>query len=209
VQKRGEVLKMPFMKEEMKKKDEAILADMEKEIKHSEEVEETTNEVNDSKEEDSNAVDTAAIQAELDKKTQELQESEDRLMRLRADFDNFRRRTRQEKEELSAVVLQGILADLLPLLDNFERALAVETSAEEAFKEGMSMVYNQFVASLQKNGLEPIKAVGEKFDPNFHQAVMRVEDAGQEDDTIIEELQKGYMAHGRVIRPSMVKVVAN
>ena len=200
---------MPFMKEEMKKKDEAILADMEKEIKHSEEVEETTNEVNDSKEEDSNAVDTAAIQAELDKKTQELQESEDRLMRLRADFDNFRRRTRQEKEELSAVVLQGILADLLPLLDNFERALAVETSAEEAFKEGMSMVYNQFVASLQKNGLEPIKAVGEKFDPNFHQAVMRVEDAGQEDDTIIEELQKGYMAHGRVIRPSMVKVVAN
>jgi molecular chaperone GrpE len=209
VQKRGEVLKMPFMKEEMKKKDEAILADMEKEIKHSDEVEETTNEVNDSKEEDSNAVDTAAIQAELDKKTQELQESEDRLMRLRADFDNFRRRTRQEKEELSAVVLQGILADLLPLLDNFERALAVETSAEEAFKEGMSMVYNQFVASLQKNGLEPIKAVGEKFDPNFHQAVMRVEDAGQEDDTIIEELQKGYMAHGRVIRPSMVKVVAN
>lgn len=199
---------MPFMKEEMKKKDEAILADMEKEIKQSEEVEETTDEITDSKE-DSNAVDTAAIQAELDKKTQELQESEDRLMRLRADFDNFRRRTRQEKEELSAVVLQGILADLLPLLDNFERALAVETSAEEAFKEGMSMVYNQFVASLQKNGLEPIKAVGEKFDPNFHQAVMRVEDADQEDDTIIEELQKGYMAHGRVIRPSMVKVVAN
>lgn len=199
---------MPFMKEEMKKKDEAILADMEKEIKQSEEVEETTDEITDSKE-DSNAVDTAAIQAELDKKTQELQESEDRLMRLRADFDNFRRRTRQEKEELSAVVLQGILADLLPFLDNFERALAVETSAEEAFKEGMSMVYNQFVASLQKNGLEPIKAVGEKFDPNFHQAVMRVEDAEQEDDTIIEELQKGYMAHGRVIRPSMVKVVAN
>ena len=199
---------MPFMKEEMKKKDEAILADMDKEIKQAEEAEETANEANDSNE-DSSAVDQAAIQAELDKKTQELQESEDRLMRLRADFDNFRRRTRQEKEELSAVVSQGILADLLPLLDNFERALAVETSAEEAFKEGMSMVYNQFVASLQKNGLEPIKAVGEKFDPNFHQAVMRVEDAGQEDDTIIEELQKGYMAHGRVIRPSMVKVVAN
>ncbi len=199
---------MPFMKEEMKKKDEAILADMDKEIKQAEEAEETANEANDSNE-DSSAVDQAAIQAELDKKAQELQESEDRLMRLRADFDNFRRRTRQEKEELSAVVLQGILADLLPLLDNFERALAVETSAEEAFKEGMSMVYNQFVASLQKNGLEPIKAVGEKFDPNFHQAVMRVEDAGQEDDTIIEELQKGYMAHGRVIRPSMVKVVAN
>ena len=193
---------MPFMKEEMKKKDEAVLADMEKEIKQSVQADETT-------EEDNSAVDITAIQTDLDKKTQELQESEDRLMRLRADFDNFRRRTRQEKEELSAVVSQGILADLLPLLDNFERALAVETAAEEAFKEGMSMVYNQFVASLQKNGLEPIQAVGEKFDPNFHQAVMRVEDAGQEDDTIIEELQKGYMAHGRVIRPSMVKVVAN
>lgn len=197
---------MPFMKEEMKKKDEAVLADMEKEIKQSVQADETTEEAT---EEDNSAVDITAIQTDLDKKTQELQESEDRLMRLRADFDNFRRRTRQEKEELSAVVSQGILADLLPLLDNFERALAVETAAEEAFKEGMSMVYNQFVASLQKNGLEPIQAVGEKFDPNFHQAVMRVEDAGQEDDTIIEELQKGYMAHGRVIRPSMVKVVAN
>jgi len=200
---------MPFMKEELKKKDEAILADMEQEIKQSEQAEAATDEAADQQEADSSAVDAAAIQADLDKKTQELKESEDRLMRLRADFDNFRRRTRQEKEELSAVVSQGILADLLPLLDNFERALAVETSAEEAFKEGMSMVYNQFVASLQKNGLEPIKAVGEKFDPNFHQAVMRVEDAGQEDDAILEELQKGYMAHGRVIRPSMVKVVAN
>ena len=196
---------MPFMKEEMKKKDAAILDDMEKEIEQAEQEPVKEDAAVDSAEEVSP---DAGLQGELDKKSQELQECNDRLMRLRADFDNFRRRTRQEKEELSAVVLQGVLTNLLPLLDNFERALAVETE-ESPFKEGMAMVHQQFVSTLGKSGLEPIKALHEKFDPNFHQAIMRVEDASQEDDTIVEELQKGYMAHGRVIRPCMVKVVSN
>ena len=101
------------------------------------------------------------------------------------------------------------MTELLPLVDNFERALAAETADADLLRDGIVMVYNQFAAVLQKNGLEPIKAVGEKFDPNFHQAVMRVEDTTKEDNTVVEELQKGYIVQARVIRPSMVKLIAN
>lgn len=149
------------------------------------------------------------IKQELDVQKALLQQTEDQYKRLQADFANFRRRNEKEREELSAVILQGLIKDLLPIIDNFERALAVEGVAGTPLHDGISMVYNQLMESLKKNGLETIKATGEKFDPNFHQAVMRVQDPEKEDDTIEEELQKGYMVQGRVIRPSMVKVVAN
>ena len=203
---------MPFMKEEMKKKDTAIMEDMEKEIEQAQQELAKETEVKaepDSIKETAEQAAEVMLQAEIDKKDAELQEVNDRLMRLRADFDNFRRRTRQEKEELSAVVLQNFMTELLPLVDNFERALAAETADADLLRDGIVMVYNQFAAVLQKNGLEPIKAVGEKFDPNFHQAVMRVEDTTKEDNTVVEELQKGYIVQARVIRPSMVKVIAN
>ena len=203
---------MPFMKEEMKKKDTAIMEDMEKEIEQAQQELAKETEVKaeqDSIKETAEQAAEVMLQAEIDKKDAELQEVNDRLMRLRADFDNFRRRTRQEKEELSAVVLQNFMTELLPLVDNFERALAAETADADLLRDGIVMVYNQFAAVLQKNGLEPIKAVGEKFDPYFHQAVMRVEDTTKEDNTVVEELQKGYIVQARVIRPSMVKVIAN
>ena len=149
------------------------------------------------------------IKKELEAQKELLQQSEDHYKRLQADFANFRRRNEKEREELSSVVLQGLIKDLLPIIDNFERALAVEGAAGTPLHDGISMVYNQLMESLKKNGLEVIKAAGEKFDPNFHQAVMRVQDPEKEDDTIEEEFQKGYMVQGRVIRPSMVKVVAN
>lgn len=149
------------------------------------------------------------IKQELDAQKALLQQTEDQYKRLQADFTNFRRRNEKEREELSSVVLQGLIKDLLPIIDNFERALAVEGVAGTPLHEGISMVYNQLMESLKKNGLEVITATGEKFDPNFHQAVMRVQDSEKEDGTIEEELQKGYMVQGRVIRPSMVKVVAN
>ena len=149
------------------------------------------------------------IKKELEAQKELLQQSEDHYKRLQADFANFRRRNEKEHEELSSVVLQGLIKDLLPIIDNFERALAVEGAAGTPLHDGISMVYNQLMESLKKNGLEVIKAAGEKFDPNFHQAVMRVQDPEKEDDTIEEEFQKGYMVQGRVIRPSMVKVVAN
>ena len=142
------------------------------------------------------------------KHAEELAEKESRYLRLQADFENFRRRTRQEKEELAAVVTQGLLKDMLPLLDNFERALASDKDGD-GFRTGVEMIYKQFAEALKKNGLEVIETEGKKFDPNFHQAVMRVEDPEREADTIAAELQKGYMAKGRVIRPSMVQVVTN
>lgn len=168
-------------------------------------VEETTTET--AVENDEATFDT--IKKELEAQKELLQQSEDHYKRLQADFANFRRRNEKEREELSSVVLQGLIKDLLPIIDNFERALAVEEAAGTPLHDGISMVYNQLMESLKKNGLEVIKAAGEKFDPNFHQAVMRVQDPEKEDDTIEEEFQKGYMVQGRVIRPSMVKVVAN
>lgn len=168
-------------------------------------VEETTTET--AVENDEATFDT--IKKELEAQKELLQQSEDHYKRLQADFANFRRRNEKEREELSSVVLQGLIKDLLPIIDNFERALAVEGATGTPLHDGISMVYNQLMESLKKNGLEVIKAAGEKFDPNFHQAVMRVQDPEKEDDTIEEEFQKGYMVQGRVIRPSMVKVVAN
>ena len=139
----------------------------------------------------------------------DLAEKDAQMLRLRADFDNFRRRSAKEREELAAVVTQGILTDMLPLLDNFERALLAEGSDLDSFRAGVSMIYKQMQEALAKNGLEVIDTKDKKFDPNFHQAVMRVQDPEKEDDTIEQELQKGYMVKGRVIRPSMVQVVSN
>lgn len=152
-------------------------------------------------------VQCVSLAADLAEREKQLQEAGERVKRLQADFDNFRRRTRQEKEEISVVVAQSLIKDLLPLLDNFERALAAAESSP--LKDGVEMISKQLVEILEKNGLEAIQAVGEKFDPNFHEAIMRVTDETKEDDMVAEELQKGYSVRGRVIRPSMVKVVAN
>ena len=204
-----------FMKDELKKKDEQKLEEMQQEINaagndEAEEAEEAENAASESAEteaENKDSQDEAA--AQIEKLTAELKEKEDRVLRLQADFENFRRRTSKEKEELSAVVTQGILKDMLPLLDNFERAMVAETKDGEAFQKGVEMIFTQFTEILKKNGLEHIEVEGQKFDPNFHQAVMRVQNADMEDDDIAQELQKGYMVKGRVIRPSMVQVVAN
>ena len=136
-------------------------------------------------------------------------ETEDKLLRLRADFENFRRRTRQEKEEVGNSVDAEFVKNLLPLIDNFERAMAADTTDVETFKKGMIMIQKQLMDALKNKGLEPIETKDAKFDPNFHQAVMRVENPDLEDDTIAMEMQKGYMVKGKVIRPAMVQVVSN
>ena len=146
--------------------------------------------------------DTAALEAQLKEKS-------DRILRLQADFENFRRRTAKEKEELAAVITQNLLTDLLPLLDNFERAMAVEQTDGEAFQKGVEMIFTQLREVMDKHGLENIEAEGKPFDPNVHQAVMRVENPDVEDGTITQVLQKGYQAKGRVIRPTMVQVAGN
>ena len=200
----------------MKKKDEQKLEEMQQEIDEAEAAQEDAAEGSEEEAPEEVAAADAAMQEEIealkgqvDGLNKDLQEKKDRLLRLQADFDNFRRRSAKEREEIYAVVTQNFCKDMLPLLDNFERAMAAETKDVEAFQKGVEMIFTQFQEILKKNGLEHIEAVGQKFDPNFHQAVMRVEDPEKEDDTVAQELQKGYMVKGRVIRPSMVQVVSN
>ena len=214
-----EVKGMPsFMKDELKKKDEEKLEEMKREIDEAEAADaaedaaddvraETAEGNREGTEEAENGADDPVKRAE--KLEADLAEKDAQMLRLRADFDNFRRRSAKEREELAAVVTQGILTDMLPLLDNFERALSAEGSDLDSFRAGVSMIYKQMTEALAKNGLEVIDTKDKKFDPNFHQAVMRVQDPEKEDDTIEQELQKGYMVKGRVIRPSMVQVVSN
>ena len=156
---------------------------------------------------------TETLKAEIERLKGELNEKQERYMRLQADFDNFRKRTAKEKTELAATIEQAFLKDLLPLLDNLSRATdAAETGEEsnvETLKKGIEMITQETVAVMGKHGLEPIDTEGKTFDPNFHQAVARVSDPEKEEGTIAAELQRGYIARGRVIRPSMVQVVSN
>lgn len=161
--------------------------------------------------------DEAAVEAEAEQDPAaeaealrvQLAEGAERMKRLQADFENFRRRTRQEKEELSNMVVQDFIKELLPMLDNFDRAMAAEATDAAKFQQGVEMIYNQLTEILKNKGMELIDTKDAKFDPNFHQAVMRVENPDLEDEAIAMELQKGYMVKGKVIRPSMVQVVAN
>ena len=161
--------------------------------------------------------DEAAVEAEAEQDPaaeaealkMQLAEGAERMKRLQADFENFRRRTRQEKEELSNMVVQDFIKELLPMLDNFDRAMAAEATDAAKFQQGVEMIYNQLAEILKNRGMELIDTKEAKFDPNFHQAVMRVENPDLEGEAIAMELQKGYMVKGKVIRPSMVQVVAN
>ncbi|WP_139193068.1 nucleotide exchange factor GrpE [Anaerobacillus alkalilacustris] len=132
----------------------------------------------------------------------------DRLLRVQADYDNFRRRTRQEKEAAAKYRSQSLLEELIPAIDNFDRALGVNAESDEAksIQQGMEMVYRQLTEALKNEGLEVIEAVGQDFDPHYHQAVMQVESEDYQPNVVVEELQKGYKLKDRVIRPSMVKV---
>ncbi|MCF0154214.1 MAG: nucleotide exchange factor GrpE [Veillonella sp.] len=143
--------------------------------------------------------DLAALQEEFD----------NRYKRLQADFDNFRRRTNQEKEQLSGFIKGDVLKDLLPVLDNFERALAVETEGDtKTFLDGFTMIYNNLKQAAEKHGLKAIDALGQPFDPNLHQAIQRVDNDEYDADVICQVFQTGYEVDGRVIRPAMV-VVSN
>ena len=133
---------------------------------------------------------------------------DNRYKRLQADFENFKRRTNQEKEQLAGFVKGDVLKDLLPVLDNFERAVQAPAEGDtKVFLDGFIMIHQNLMAMLSKHGLAVIDAVGQPFDPNFHQAIMRVPSDEFESDTVCEVLQTGYTVDGRCIRPAMVKVV--
>lgn len=139
---------------------------------------------------------------------QQLEEEQNKAIRLRADFENYKRRVQLDKEADYKYRAQSVLSDILPVLDNFERALAVETTSEEAasLAKGVEMVYRSLLDAVSKEGLEQIAAEGVPFDPNFHQAVMQEKDDSKDSGIVLQELQKGYKLKDRILRPSMVKV---
>ncbi|WP_194541624.1 nucleotide exchange factor GrpE [Paenibacillus sp. FSL W7-1279] len=146
--------------------------------------------------------------AELEKLQAEVLEHQQRTLRVQADFDNFRRRTQKEKEDLGKYASSKLITELLPVIDNFERALqASEENPEfESFSKGVSMIFRQLESVLATEGLTAMKSVGEPFNPEYHQAIMQVESDEYEEGIVVEEVQKGYKLKDKVLRPAMVKV---
>lgn len=151
--------------------------------------------------------DPVVLRQLLAEQLSQAEEYRDRLVRLQADYDNFRRRSRQEKEEIYKYTSVKMISALLPVLDNFELALSAEGDSIESFKSGVQMIYKLLNDVLTAEGVVQIPAVGELFDPLKHEAVLRVDSDEYPDNTIIEELRRGYYLKDKVIRPSMVKVV--
>lgn len=143
--------------------------------------------------------------AELAKQAEEHQQ---RYLRAQADFDNFRRRTAKEKEELAQYASMKLIDQLVPIVDNFERALAAAATNNDydSLAKGVDMIFRQLSQTLEAEGLKAIAAVGEPFNPEFHQAIMQVETDEYEEGIVVEEVQKGYMLKDKVLRPAMVKV---
>lgn len=141
---------------------------------------------------------------------EKIEELEDRVKRQMAEFENFRRRTEREKTAMFETGARSVIEKILPVVDNFERGLAAVPEEEKggAFEEGMEMIYKQLMAELEKMDVKPIPAVGEEFNPEFHNAVMQVESEEYESGIIAQELQKGYTYRDSVVRHSMVGVVS-
>jgi len=144
----------------------------------------------------------------IEKLQQEKEELHNQYLRLAADFQNYKRRNEKEKNDIYEFANEKLILELLPIIDNFERALQSVKESEEnkKFVEGVEMIFKQLLAVLNKNGVQEIDAMGKAFDPNYHHAVMQEENPDYESNTIIEVLQKGYTFREKVIRPSMVKV---
>ena len=144
-----------------------------------------------------------------DKKDEQIEELTDKVKRQMAEFDNFRKRTEKEKSQMYDMGAKTIVEKILPVIDNFERGLAAvpEDNKEDAFVVGMDKIYRQMLTVLEEAGVKPIEAVGAEFDPNFHNAVMHVENDELEPGTVAQELLKGYMYRDTVVRHSMVAVV--
>ena len=145
--------------------------------------------------------------AELDKALEELEEKKDQLLRVMAEYDNFRKRSLKEKELAYGDSKASTVSEFLPVYDNFMRAMSAEATDLESFKKGMDMIFNQFGENLKKMGVEPFGTKGEEFDPNIHNAVMHGEDENLPENSISDVFSIGYKMGDRIIRPAVVKVV--
>ena len=141
-----------------------------------------------------------------DKRDEQIEQLNDKVMRQMAEFENFRRRTELEKSQMFATGAKSIVEKILPVVDNFERGLATVEEGADPFADGMLMIYKQLLTTLDEAGVKPIEAVGQEFNPDFHNAVMHVEDEEVGENIVVEEFQKGYMYNDTVVRHSMVKV---
>ena len=152
----------------------------------------------------------AKVDKKQDAMKEKIDELEDRVKRQMAEFDNFRKRTEKEKAAMFETGAKSVIEKILPVIDNFERGLATVPAEDKGtpFVEGIEMVYKQLVTELDKMEVKPIPAVGEEFDPNFHNAVMQVESDEYEAGIVAQELMKGYTYRGNVVRYSMVDVVS-
>lgn len=146
------------------------------------------------------------LQGKLQKKEKECEEYLDMLRRTMADFDNFRKRTVKEKEGLYDEGFSEAVKQILPVLDNFERAVAYNDSENKNIIEGIEMILKMFKDTLQRMGIEEIPSMGEKFDPDYHNAIMHIEDESLEENIIVDVMQKGYKYKDKILRHSMVKV---
>jgi molecular chaperone GrpE len=148
------------------------------------------------------------LSQELDNVRAELEETKDRFLRGLADFDNYRKRMLRDREQLTRCANEELIKRLLEVIDNIERALSAAEESEDfdAFRKGIQLIYRHMKDILGKEGLCAIECLGETFDPNYHEAVMALEKEGEKSEKVIEEIQKGYMLDGRVIRPSKVVV---
>ena len=141
-----------------------------------------------------------------DKKDEQIEQLKDQVMRQMAEFENFRRRTDVEKTQMFGNGAKSVIEKILPVVDNFERGLATVEEGADPFADGMLMIYKQLLTTLDEAGVKPIEAVGQEFNPDFHNAVMHVEDEEVGENIVVEEFQKGYMYNDSVVRHSMVKV---
>ncbi len=151
---------------------------------------------------------TDQLRIERDGLKVERDELKELLLRRQAEFDNFRKRTEKERSEFLQYAGMELVRDMLPILDDFDRARKVEAGNPE-YAKGVEMIYSRMYETLKKVGLEPIEAEGQHFDPHLHQAVERVETKDAEDGTILGEFQRGYLFKGKLLRPSMVKVAVH
>lgn len=145
-----------------------------------------------------------------DKKDEKIEELTDQVKRQMAEFDNFRKRTEKEKSQMYEIGAKSIIEKVLPIVDNFERGLAAvpQDNQDDAFVDGMNLIYKQMLTMLEEADVRPIEAVGKEFDPNLHNAVMQTESEEYESGIVAQELQKGYMYRDSVVRHSMVAVVS-
>lgn len=145
--------------------------------------------------------------AELDKALAELEEKKEQLLRVMAEYDNFRKRSQKEKEQAYGDTKASTIGEFLPVYDNFVRAMSAEATDLDSFKKGIEMIFNQYGETFKKLGVESFGVAGDEFDPNIHNAVMHGEDENLPDNTISDVFSTGYKMGDRIIRPAVVKVV--